>query len=82
MFPSISQSAATALGGFHAPPPLPGLSAAAIAPSMTQSMTSLSTSVPGVYNAGTAPSAAAGLRTTVVSATTLYVLAVLCYILH
>jgi len=62
MFPSISQSA-TALG-FHAP--LPGLTpgtAAAGPPPVTPS-SSLSVSV-GVYN--TAPSAASGLLTTVVS---------------
>jgi len=69
MFPSISQSAAATALGFHAP--LPGLAPAAGvagAPAgMTQS-SSLSTSVPAVFNA--TPSAASGLRTTtVVSAT-------------
>jgi len=76
MFPGISQSVATALGGFPAPP-LPGLTpagltpGAAVAPAMTSLSTSLSASVPGVYNAPAAPSAASSLRTSVVSATTL-----------
>jgi len=68
MFPSISHSAAATALGFHAP--LPGLAPTAAgvagAPAgMTQS-SSLSTSVPAVFNA--APSPASSLRTSVVSA--------------